>query len=132
MANYKIKGNTILADIDKLTEEELTTLKKYRALGYEIENKVFKKGISKEEMLEELEADKEVKADFETAYSIKASAIKKNDKAVIDTIKSFKDKYGINIVVKKGKNEGNYIVGYHLACQIYNKWKKAQDKKDKE
>lgn len=131
MANYKIKGNTILADIDKLTEEELTTLKKYRALGYEIENKVFKKGVSKDEMLKELEADEEVKKDFETAYSIKASAIKNNDKAVIDTIKGFEEKYGINIIVQKGENKGKYIVGYHLACQIYTKWKKAQEKKDK-
>lgn len=120
MANYKIKNNRIIADISKLTEEELLAVKNYRALGYELESKTFKKGITKDEMLEELKADKEVLKDFETAYNIKAKEVENN----IDIITALKDKYGINIITKSGKNAGKYIAGYHLACQIYTKWKK--------
>lgn len=120
MANYKIKDNRIIADISKLTEEELLAVKNYRALGYELEAKTFKKGITKNEMLEELQADKEVLKDFKTAYNIKATEVENN----LDIINALKEKYGIKIVTKSGKNAGKYIAGYHLACQIYTKWKK--------
>ena len=122
MANYKVSGNKIFADVSKLTEEELNAIKNYRALGYELVNKTFKKGITKEEMLKELASDEDAKKDFETAYSIKKNEIK--DKA--DTIKALEVKYGIKTKTKAGED----IVGYHLACQIYTKWSK-KNKKDK-
>ena len=122
MANYKVNGNKVFADVSKLTEEELNAVKNYMALGYELVNKEFKKGITKAEMLAELASDEDAKKDFETAYSIKKDEIK--DKA--DTIKAFEVKYGIKTKTKAGED----IVGYHLACQIYTKWSK-KNKKDK-
>lgn len=122
MANYKVSGNKIFADVSKLTEEELNAVKNYKALGYELVNKEFKKGITKAEMLKELEADEDAKKDFETAYSIKKDEIKSK----ADIIKAFEVKYGIKTQTKAGDD----IVGYHLACQIYTKWSK-KNKKDK-
>ena len=121
MANYKVKDNKIYADISKLTEEELNAVKNYKALGYELEQREFKKGISKNEMLEELSKDAEYKADFEKAYSIKTKELEKN----AEFISALKEKYGIRTVTKEGKA----ITGYHLACKIYTKWKKANKKK---
>ena len=123
MANYKVSGDKILADVSKLTEEELNAIKNYMALGYELVDKKFKKGITKEEMLKELASDEDAKKDFETAYSIKKDEIK--NKA--DIIKAFEVKYGIKTKTKADED----IVGYHLACQIYTKWSK-KNKKDKE
>ena len=39
MANYTVKGNKIIADIEKLTDKEMKTLSKYVALGFTIETK---------------------------------------------------------------------------------------------
>ena len=122
---YTIKGKKIYGEIKELTEKELQEVKNYLAFGYSFIEES-KRGITKAEMLEELEKDPEVKKDFETAYSIKAKEVKD----YIDTIEGFKKKYGINIKIKKGENKGKYVVGYHLACQIYTKWKKEQPKED--
>lgn len=118
MANYKIEEKKIIADIVKLTSDELKAVQNYVALGYTLVEKEKPKGKSKAEMLEDLKDFADYKKDFETAYSLKAKEQDKN----IETIKSLKEKYGI-------KTKSN--TGFHIACQIYAKWKKAQKTEDK-
>ena len=116
MANYKIKDNKIIADIGKLTAEELQAVKNYKALGYELVEKAKSTSSkSKAEMLEDLKDFPDWKKDFETAYTLKAKEEEKN-KGIIAELKN---KYEI-------KTKSN--TGFHIACQIYAKWKKANNK----
>lgn len=118
MANYKAEGKKIFADIGKLSEAELKAVKNYIALGYELVEQKFTKVITKEKMLEELKADEEAKSDFEKAYGIKKDEIKEN----AELITKLEKKYGIKTKTKAGDD----IVGYHLACQVFSKWKKKK------
>lgn len=118
--NYIIKGKKIFANVPKLKADELIAVKNYITLGYELVEEKVKKGITKKEMLINLPDNSEVKADFEKAYGIKAKEIKENNEEAIKTLVSLARKYGIEPKTKKGK--GDYVAGYHLACQIYAKW----------
>lgn len=120
MANYKVKDGKVFADVSKLTEEELKAVKNYISLGYTLTQKEFKKGITKDEMLNKLSAAPEVKKDFETAYSIKL----KNIEDFAGVIEELGKKYGIRTKTKEGKP----VVGYHLACQIFSKWDRETNK----
>lgn len=118
MANYYIKGKKIYANIEALTNEELQIVVNYKSLGYTLIEES-KRGKSKKEMLEDLIDFEEWKNDFETAYSLKAKESETEE--YIKTVKELKSKYGI-------KTKSN--TGFHIACQIYSKWKKAQQKED--
>ena len=118
MANYKIEEKKIIADIGKLTSDELKAVQNYVALGYTLVEKPKAKAKTKAEILKDLENFAEYKQDFETAYSLKAKEEEKN----IDIIKSLKTKYGI-------KTKSN--TGFHIACQIYAKWKKDNKENEK-
>lgn len=132
MANYKVKAADmkIIADIKCLTQDELTAVKNYIALGYKLEEKKKSsaKVYTKDEMEELLSVNEELKADFLEAYSIK----KKDLENKKDFIKSLEEKYQIRTTTKK---DNTAYTGYYLACQIFNKWlkeKKAEEKKAKE
>lgn len=116
--NYKVKGNKIICNIVNLTDEELEIVKKYRALGYEIQEK---KGNSptKATMLENLK-DTKYFDDFNKAYSLKQKDIKDKKADTIKYIEELATKYDINVKTKKGE----YMSGYHLACKIHGVWKK--------
>lgn len=122
--NYKVKDGKIYADILKLTEQEKAEVKTYRELGFELVEWKRTSTKSKKEMIADLDVKgyEEWKEDFETAYDIKAKDIE-NNKKFIDELK---EKYGIRTETKK---TGQPVTGFHLACQIYSKWKKKENKK---
>lgn len=71
-ANYRVKGNTIIADISALTEEELAVVKKYLALGFALKEASKQKTKSVAEMREELAVDAEALKEFNKIYARKA------------------------------------------------------------
>ena len=121
--NYKVKDGKIYADILKLTEQEKAEVKTYRELGFELVEWKRTSTKSKKEMIADLDVKgyEEWKEAFETAYKIKAKDIE-NNKEFIDELK---EKYGIRTETKAGEP----VTGFHLACQIYSKWKKKENKK---
>lgn len=97
--NYKIEGKTIVAKIEKLTEDELQAVKNYIALGYELKEVEKKQGITVQEMREELNKDAKALEEFNKLYKIKAD------------------------------KEKGIQAGYFQACKFFNKWKKEQKAK---
>lgn len=124
--NYTVKGDKIIANILNLTDEEIAEIAKYRAIGYTVVAKKPSKAPTKDEMLAELatdEKDKKVKEDFEKAYKIKKKELdnKETQEFIAGLVKDYE---GLKTTTKKGEA----VAGYHLACQIYSLWKKAQAK----
>lgn len=117
--NYKVKGNKIICNIANLTDAELEVVKKYRALGYEIQEAKESNNPTKEEMLANLK-DTKYFDDYNTAYSLKQKDIKNKDAETIKCMEALAKKHGIDPKTKKGE----YMSGYHLACKIYGIWKK--------
>lgn len=105
MANYRIKENTIIADIPNLTSIEIQEVRNYMALGFTL--KVKTKSISIVEMRAALEKAPDTLKDFDNAL-----ADKKTKDAAGNTL-SFKD------------------TGFGKACKIYNDWKKENKKENK-
>ena len=101
MANYEIKGKTIYANIEKLTDKEVKLLSKYVALGYTVEEKeeeeTKKKTLTDSDILEYLNDNKEA---LETYKKIKDTpAVDKKGKVK----KTSRDN-----VVKRGFNAGRF------------------------
>ena len=121
--NYTVKGDKIIANILNLTDEEIAEIAKYRAIGYTVVAKKPSKAPTKDEMLAELATDEKALEDFEKAYKIKKKEL--DNKETQEFIaKLVKDYEGLKTTTKKGEA----VAGYHLACQIYSLWKKAQAK----
>ena len=119
--NYTVKGDKIIADILNLTDEEIAEITKYRAIGYTVEPKKPSKAPTKDEMLAELATDDKALADFKKAYKLKKKELdNKETKEFIARL--VKDYEGLKTTTTKGEA----VAGYHLACQIYSLWKKAQ------
>lgn len=97
--NYKIDGKCVIAKIAELTEEELSAVKNYIALGFELKEPEKKPGIKVSEMREELKADAEALKKFNELYKIKA-----------DKEKGIKP-------------------GFYQACIFFNAWKKKNKSK---
>jgi len=98
MANYKVKGNKVIANIAELTEKEIAEIKNYMALGFTLEKKKATKTVTVEDMRKALADDAATLKAFNEAYADNAAA------------KDFKD------------------TGFAKACKIYTEWKKAQKK----
>ena len=71
-ANYKVKGNTVIANVSALTDEELAVVKKYIALGFELKEAPKQKTKTVAEMREELAVDANALKEFNKLYSAKA------------------------------------------------------------
>ena len=71
-SNYKVKGNTVIANIAKCTDEELAVIKKYLALGFELKEPSKQKTKTVSEMREELSVDAEALKEFNKLYGKKA------------------------------------------------------------
>lgn len=101
MANYEIKGKTIYANIEKLTDKEVKLLSKYVALGYTVEEKeeeeTKKKTLTDAYIREYLAKDEEALETYKKI--IKEPAKDKNGKTKLTS----KGK-----VVKKGFNAGRH------------------------
>lgn len=78
MANYKIEGNTVVANIAKLTPKEIAIVNNYRALGFELKEAEKPKGKTVDEMRAELAVSPEALKEFDKIYHTKA---KKGEKA---------------------------------------------------
>lgn len=101
MANYEIKGKTIYANIEKLTDKEVKLLSKYVALGYTVEEKeeeeTKKKTLKNADILEYLGEDEKAIATYKEI--MKEPATDKNGKTKLTSTGK---------VVKKGFNAGRY------------------------
>lgn len=107
MANYEIKGKTIYANIEKLTEKEVKLLSKYVALGYTVEEK------------EEEETKKKTLTDaYIRDYLAKEEeAIETYDKIIKEPAK---DKNGKTKLTSKGKVvKKGFNAGRHWFCKNY-------------
>lgn len=71
-ANYKVKGNTVIANVSALTDEELAVVKKYIALGFELKEASKQKTKTVAEMREDLAVDADALKEFNKLYSKKA------------------------------------------------------------
>ena len=71
-ANYKVKGNTVIANVAALTEAELAVVKKYLALGYALKEASKQKTKTVAEMREELAVDAAALKEFNKIYATKA------------------------------------------------------------
>lgn len=71
-ANYKIKGNNIIANVSALTPEELDVVKKYIALGFVLKEASKQKTKTVAEMREELSVDADALKEFNKLYAKKA------------------------------------------------------------
>lgn len=71
-ANYKVKGNNIIANVSALTEEELAVVKKYLALGFVLKEASKQKTKTVAEMREELAVDAEALKEFNKIYARKS------------------------------------------------------------
>ena len=71
-SNYKVKDNTVIADISALTPEELEIVKKYLALGFVLKEKSKQKTKTIEEMREDLAVDSDALREFNKIYGKKA------------------------------------------------------------
>ena len=71
-ANYKVKGNTIIANVSALTPEELAVIKNYLALGFVLKEASKQKTKTVEEMRAELNADAKALEKFNELYGKKA------------------------------------------------------------
>lgn len=70
--NYRVKGNTVIADINALTEKEMEVVKKYVALGFTVKEAPKQKTKTVAEMREELSVDAEALKEFNKLYSAKS------------------------------------------------------------
>lgn len=96
--NYSVsnKNKTITAKVAELSAEELTVVKNYIALGYELIDKKVAKSLSIDEMRAALSVDAETLEKFNAAYAKKTTG---------------------KVAFKE--------TGFAEACKIYNEWKKA-------
>lgn len=103
-ANYKIKGTEIIAEIAKLTPEEIQEIKNYMAFGYTLVDKKTTKKKTKSKTIAEMRAElkeaPEILKKFNEAYETKAPKGNKDFKQT----------------------------GFGKACDIYNDWVKNKKK----
>ncbi len=71
-AHYKVKGNTVIAKVSDLTDEELAVVKKYLTLGFELKEASKQKTKTVDEMREELAVDANALKEFNKIYGAKA------------------------------------------------------------
>lgn len=145
MANYEIKGKTIYAYIEKLTEKEVKTLSKYVALGYTVEEKeeeeTVKKSLKNADIIEFLGDDKEALDEYEKIKN--TPVLDKNGKVKLTTkgkiVKKgfnagrfwFCKTYPLNIEeVKKAIKEANRTELLEIAYKDYTENKESNEEKD--
>lgn len=107
MANYEIKGKTIFANIEKLTDKEVKLLSKYVALGYTVEEK------------EEEETKKKTLTDayIRDYLANEEEALETYDKIIKEPAK---DKNGKTKLTSKGKVvKKGFNAGRHWFCKNY-------------
>ena len=141
MANYKVNGNVIVADIERLTDKEMKTLSKYVALGFTIEpkTKVKKERMKEKFILDYLKDDEEAIKTYKEIYNKTAVDEDGNPKMTSkgNEIKQgfnagrfwFCKTYPINLAdVKKEIEENGRTEELNEA---YNDYKKAKDNENK-
>ena len=71
-ANYRIKDNTVIANMATLTPEDIEVVKKYLALGFVLKEKSKQKTKTVDEMRADLSVDAEALKEFNKLYGKKA------------------------------------------------------------